>query len=687
MAQRSESKSRAKSASAPASSSAAAKPDVPAIPPAPALPEPALKVDATPYTVVARRYRPQRFDDLVGQDHVVRALKNAIKMNRLAQAYLFCGTRGVGKTSIARIFAKCLNCVRGPTDEPDQTCDICQAIAAGQDVDVIEIDGASNNGVEQVRELRQNAALRPSRARYKIYYIDEVHMLSTGAFNALLKTLEEPPPHVKFFFATTEPNKIPITVLSRCQRYDFAGITPELIATTLRGICERENVGADAEALQVVARRAGGSLRDAQSLLDRLLASGHAHLTVEAVHASLGTASDERLLAMLEAFADHDPAQVLTLVDRGMNEGVQPAELIGGVIDFVRDAMVLAAGAESLLLAVTPRRKPDLKRIVDRWTFESILAALQILSECRSRMRGSLHGRQLVEMALVKVTQLDRLTALAPLVERLTALESGAPRAPRPEPRPAPSRPPAAVQAPDATREPSTPPLLEHRQEPPTIAPPNIAPPPPPPSPPPPPPPRMEAEPPARSLPRIDEPNGLHDRPQPVAPAEPPARIEEKPAASEPAGHSEPPHEPQGEPSQSLDLDTVLKAWPNVIKKIPTTLRWRFSQVDPVAMAGPDLLIIAAKPGFNSETVEESCGTPDALEQLERTLQKHTHRPVKIKYERSAGHDRESLDPATADARRTDVLKTDPLVQKVVELFEARTVKLEYEDRDLNLDA
>src|SRR5438105_4279192 len=185
----------------------------------------------------------------------------------IAPAYLFCGTRGVGKTSMARIFAKCLNCVTGPTEEPCQTCDICQSISLGQDVDVIEIDGASNNGVEQVRELRQNAPLRPSRARFKIYYIDEVHMLSTGAFNALLKTLEEPPPHVKFFFATTEPNKIPITVLSRCQRYDFAGITPEVIAKALAEICAQERVEADPEALQAVARRPAGLLRGAQSML------------------------------------------------------------------------------------------------------------------------------------------------------------------------------------------------------------------------------------------------------------------------------------------------------------------------------------------------------------------------------------------------------------------------------------
>ena len=267
---------------------------------------------------------------------------------------------------MARIFAKCLNCAKGPTASPCQTCDICQAIAVGQDVDVIEIDGASNNGVEQVRELRQNASLRPSRCRYKIYYIDEVHMLSTGAFNALLKTLEEPPPHVKFLFATTEPNKIPITVLSRCQRYDFAGITPEAIAGTLGEICTREGVESEPEALHVVARRAGGSLRDAQSLLDRLLASGSAKLTVEVVHSLLGTASDERLLKMLEALADHDSAAALALLEQSALEGVQPADLLGGLIDLLRDGMVLAVGAESMLLAVSPRNRDQLKGIVDR---------------------------------------------------------------------------------------------------------------------------------------------------------------------------------------------------------------------------------------------------------------------------------------------------------------------------------
>ena len=363
----------------------------------------------------------------MGQDHVVQALRNAIRLNRLAQAYLFCGTRGVGKTSMARIFAKCLNCVRGPTETPCQVCDICQAIAAGQDVDVIEIDGASNNGVEQVRELRQNAALRPSRSRYKIYYIDEVHMLSTGAFNALLKTLEEPPPHVKFFFATTEANKIPITVLSRCQRFDFAGITSEAIVNSLKEICTSEQVDAEPEALRVVARRAGGSMRDAQSLLELLLASGSPRLTVEVVHTLLGTPSDERLLAILEALADRDPAAVLTLLDQGVGEGVQPSDLLAGALEFLRDAMVLSVGAEPVLLAVTPRQKPRLQSIVDRWSIDAILAALQILAEARSRMRSVSHTRLLAELALVRVARLENLSDLSNMVQRLTAIESSSP--------------------------------------------------------------------------------------------------------------------------------------------------------------------------------------------------------------------------------------------------------------------
>jgi DNA polymerase-3 subunit gamma/tau len=388
---------------------------------------PTTEADPVGYTVVARRYRPQRFEDVVGQDHVVQALRNAIRLNRVTHAYLFSGTRGVGKTSIARIFAKCLNCVHGPTEDPDQTCDICRSISIGQDVDVIEIDGASNNGVEQVRELRQNAGLRPSRSRFKIYYIDEVHMLSTGAFNALLKTLEEPPPHVKFFFATTEPNKIPITVLSRCQRYDFAGITPDQITSTLAEICTSENVKADPEALGVIARRAGGSMRDAQSLLEQLLSFGGERLTVELVQQQLGIASDDRTLDLLDALSRRDAAEALRIVDQTASGGVQPTELLAGALEFLRDVMITAVSPDLTLHAAAPRQKPRLREIADRWSTDTLLAALQVFSEARQRLRGSSHGRTLVEIAVLRVARLENLGELDEVVARLAALESGAP--------------------------------------------------------------------------------------------------------------------------------------------------------------------------------------------------------------------------------------------------------------------
>jgi DNA polymerase-3 subunit gamma/tau len=610
----------------------------------------------------------------VGQDHVVQALRNAIRLNRLAQAYLFCGTRGVGKTSMARIFAKCLNCVTGTTESPCQVCDICQAITAGQDVDVIEIDGASNNGVEQVRELRQNASLRPSRSRFKIYYIDEVHMLSTGAFNALLKTLEEPPPHVKFFFATTEANKIPITVLSRCQRYDFAGITPEAIVNSLKEICAREHVEAEPEALQVVARRAGGSMRDAQSLLDQLLASGSERLTVEVVHALLGTASDERVLAMLESLADHDSAAVLRSLDEAAAEGVQPADLLSGVLEYLRDLLVLSVGAGSVLLAVSPRQKPRVQALVDRWSTDAILASLQILAEARARMRGVSHGRLLVEMALVRVARLENLTELSNLVQRLSSIESAdaiplitpassvkkklatnettpgqqvtaserqghdGSSAVTPDIRPSTAaagsqapRPPA----PEAGREEAGR-MLEHGAE--SASPPNA----------------MEAT--VEGLGMGNAKGPTHEQ-----------AVEQEVARS---GHSDPP---------PLEVTTVREIWPELVKKVGPTLGFRLVSAEPVAIEPPGVLVIAAKPGYNS--LADSCATDEARTKIEQCLQRLLHRSVTVRYERTTVDETQGDRAPAQGSRRPDLLAADPMVQKVVELFEARPVlPIEYED-------
>jgi DNA polymerase-3 subunit gamma/tau len=396
------------------------------------------------YTVLARRYRPQTFSEVVGQEPVARALVNALKSNRVAHAYLFTGARGVGKTSTARILAKALNCEKGPTPTPCGVCPMCQGIASGEDVDVLEIDGASNNGVDNIRELRGNTQYLPQRARFKIYIIDEVHMLSKGAFNALLKTLEEPPPHVKFIFATTEVDKIPITILSRCQRFDFAGISLPRIVERLRTIVEREGMQADDEALELVARRAGGSMRDAESLLDQLLAFGSDRLTADQVHHLLGTAGDERILALAEALVSRESKQALDLLDEALVGGLQLGELLDQLLAYWRDLMVVHCagptdGKTSRDLSVPARHHDTLGRHARTLTLDSILAGLDVLSTTKARLRGSNHARTLVEMALVRLSRLGDLVSLTQMAQWLAQPQAA------PGPRPALSAPPGSA--------------------------------------------------------------------------------------------------------------------------------------------------------------------------------------------------------------------------------------------------
>src|SRR5687767_11349296 len=365
------------------------------------------------YVVVARRYRPQNFTELVGQNQVSQALGNAIATGRVGHAYLFTGARGVGKTSTARIFAKCLNCVNGPTDKPCGECDICQGIAAGEDVDVLEIDGASNRGIDEIRQLRQNVNVRPSRARFKIYIIDEVHMLTTPAFNALLKTLEEPPEHVKFIFCTTEADKIPITVLSRCQRFDFAPIETKSILARLEEIAKTEGVEADVEALQILARRAAGSMRDSQSLLEQLLSFGGKKIAVEDVHAMLGTAKSSRLAAITQSIIRRDAATALGEVDAAVREGVDLGQFAEQLVGYFRDVMAAHVGCgEDLLLHAAPNERPQLVEFGGQLGIQTLLAIVQILDQSVTRMRHSTHTRTLLEIALVRTCKLEDLDEL-----------------------------------------------------------------------------------------------------------------------------------------------------------------------------------------------------------------------------------------------------------------------------------
>jgi DNA polymerase-3 subunit gamma/tau len=372
------------------------------------------------YQVVARRYRPQAFSELIGQEHVAKALTQAINSNRVGHAYLFTGARGVGKTSAARVLAKALNCVHGPTPTPCNECDICLGIISGDDVDNIEIDAASNTGVDNIRDLRQNASVRASRCRYKIYIIDEVHMLSKSAFNALLKTLEEPPEHVKFIFATTEPDKIPITILSRCQRFDFAGIESSAIAQRLSQIATAENVEIDDEALAVLSIRAAGSMRDSQSLLEQLLASGGKKVTATDVYTLLGVAPGERIGRLVESIISRNAAAAIASLDEAIAGGADVGQLVDQLLGYFRDVMAIVVGCDtSQLRYVLPSQYEQTRDLGSRLGVHTVLAMIQVLDHTSSRMRGSLHTRTLAEMAVVRLAHLDDLDSLAAVVTEL----------------------------------------------------------------------------------------------------------------------------------------------------------------------------------------------------------------------------------------------------------------------------
>ena len=372
------------------------------------------------YTVLARRFRPQTFTEVVGQERVAQTLRNAIHEGRVAHAYLFTGARGVGKTSMARIFAKALNCPFVKDGVPCNECEQCRGLSVGQDVDVSEIDGASNRGIDDIRSLRANVNIKSMRSKYKVYIIDEVHMLTKEAFNALLKTLEEPPPMVKFVFCTTEANKVPDTILSRCQRFDFGTISTDNITIRLRQLAEAEGFQVDEAALELVARRAAGSMRDSQSLFDQLLAFGADHITSADVHRLLGTAPDDRLTGLIDSLIDRRRDEVLTGLDRALREGVQLEAFTDQLIAYFRDLLVIACGATDVpFLAVGNDCREILQQQAGRWGIQTISTAMQILAEAKARMQRVSYGRALAELALVRISLLEDLDRMDEIIAQL----------------------------------------------------------------------------------------------------------------------------------------------------------------------------------------------------------------------------------------------------------------------------
>lgn len=377
------------------------------------------------YQVLARKWRPQVFDDVVGQAHITRTLQNAISSGRLAHAFLFSGPRGVGKTTTARILAKALNCTNGPTPTPCGTCDSCRETTAGTSVDVIEIDGASNRGIEHIRELRETVKYSPVGGKKKVYVIDEVHMLTNEAFNALLKTLEEPPPHVIFIFATTEPQKIPATILSRCQRYGFKRVALQEIMGRLRAIAAAEGITITDQGLSMIARAAEGSMRDSQSLLDQAVSYSGMVIKDDDLQTTLGSVAQERLTTFTERLLLRDSAGLLKQIDALLEQGQDMRQFLSGVVEHVRNLLVVKIASDPGKIVELPAADVEaIKKQAASTTNEHLLLLFDTLSKTLDDMRWSPHQRFTFEIGVVKACSIAPLKPLADVLTHLKDLES-----------------------------------------------------------------------------------------------------------------------------------------------------------------------------------------------------------------------------------------------------------------------
>ncbi len=600
------------------------------------------------YQVFARKYRPQTFDAVVGQEHITQTLKNAIATDRLAHAYLFVGPRGTGKTSTARILAKALNCVNGPTVEPCGVCDVCREIATGQSLDVLEIDGASNNGVEQVRELRENVRFAPTRGKYKLYIIDEVHMLTTAAFNALLKTLEEPPEHVKFIFATTDVQKVLPTILSRCQRFDLRRIPAELIAQHLQYIATQEKITLEEEAARAIAKGADGGLRDAESMLDQLVAFCGETITEGDVLSVFGFTASQTVSALCDHLLDEDSPGALALVAEQAEAGRDLSRLMGDLIGHLRNLLVAKADPEGIKAELGGEELSRLQLQSESISLERLLDLIEQFAAAEGRMKWAPNKKLHFEIAVIKAIQTLGQATTSELLDTLNAIRTGAE-----PPRPREKRTKLAAPRP----------VVEARPRP-TPAPVREVAPPPPPAPAP----EPEEE---KAVVAVLEPT-----PEPEAASVPPWEEEtlEPPAAPD-LREPEPPQPSEPTPAEEPSSTDPVDLWPKVLAEVrdqkPLWVVW--AQAGTLVEIKGERCILGFPP--QEEFAMESLAKPTQRRFLEEAFATHLGHPVDLRFELRPGlvvtpvelPEKEvvpSSDPMEA-------FKNDPLIRKALELFKA----------------